>query len=161
MRENLLKTRLQRGETAFGTMVFEFASPGLARICANAGSDFILLDMEHSGWTFETIKAQIGFALGAGIVPIVNTAGDAYNEITRALDLGAMGVMIPVVETRAQAEAVVRATRYPPHGTRGSAFGVAHGPPKALDAPNPVSSMSTMSTFGASAGRRLGSTRRL
>ncbi len=126
MRENPLKTRLQRGETAFGTMVFEFASPGLARVCANSGADFILLDREHSGWSFETIKAQIGFALGAGIVPIVNTSGDAYNEITLSLDLGAMGVMIPVVETRAQAEAVVRATRYPPHGTRGSAFGVAH-----------------------------------
>jgi 2-dehydro-3-deoxyglucarate aldolase/4-hydroxy-2-oxoheptanedioate aldolase len=126
MRGNPLKDRLRRGETAFGTMAFEFASPGLARICANAGADFILLDREHSGWSFETVKAQIGFALGAGVVPIVNTSGDAHNEITRSLDLGAMGVMIPVVETRAQAEAVVRATRYPPHGTRGSAFGVAH-----------------------------------
>ncbi len=126
MRANPLKTRLQRGETAFGTMVFEFASPGLAPVVANAGGEFILLDMEHSGWSFETIKAQISFAHGAGIVPIVNTAGHDYNLITRSLDLGAMGVMIPVVETRAQAEAIVRATRYPPHGTRGSAFGVAH-----------------------------------
>ncbi|MFO1036226.1 MAG: aldolase/citrate lyase family protein, partial [Geminicoccaceae bacterium] len=113
MRPNPLKTRLQRGEPVFGTMAFEFASPGLARICANAGAEFILLDREHSGWGFETIKAQIGFAHGAGIVPIVNTSGDASNEITRSLDLGAMGVMIPVVETRAQALAVVRATRYP------------------------------------------------
>lgn len=126
MRDNPLKTRLARGETAFGTMVFEFASPGLAPIVASAGAEFILLDREHSGWSFETIKSQIAHAHAAGLAPIVNTSGDAYNEITRALDLGAFGVMVPVVETRAQAEAIVRATRYPPHGSRGSAFGVAH-----------------------------------
>jgi 2-keto-3-deoxy-L-rhamnonate aldolase RhmA len=126
MRDNPLKLRLARGETAFGTMAFEFASPGLARVVANAGADFILLDMEHSGWGFETIKAQIAHAHGAGIVPIVNPAGHGHSLITRALDLGALGVMVPVVETHAQAEAIVRATRYPPEGTRGAAFGVAH-----------------------------------
>jgi 2-keto-3-deoxy-L-rhamnonate aldolase RhmA len=126
MRGNPVKERLARGETVFGTMVFEFASPGLARVVANAGADFILLDMEHSGWTFETIKEQIAHAHGAGLVPLVNPEGQAYNVITRSLDLGALGVMPPVVETREQAEAIVRATRYPPHGNRGSAFGVAH-----------------------------------
>jgi len=126
MRANPLKARLARGETLFGTMVFEFASPGLAPIVAGAGADFILLDMEHSGWSFETIKQQIANAHGVGLAPFVNPAGDDYNLITRSLDLGAFGVMVPVVETRAQAEAIVRATRYPPHGNRGSAFGVAH-----------------------------------
>jgi 2-keto-3-deoxy-L-rhamnonate aldolase RhmA len=126
MRENPLKRRLANGETLFGTMAFEFASPGLAPIVAGAGADFILLDMEHSGWSFETVKQQIANAHGVGLAPFVNTAGDDFNLITRSLDLGAFGVMIPVVETRAQAEAVVRATRYPPHGNRGSAFGVAH-----------------------------------
>ena len=126
MRDNPLKERLRSGQTVYGTMVFEFASPGLSPVVAAAGADFILLDMEHSGWSFETIKSQIAYAHGAGLAPFVNPAGDDYNLITRSLDLGAFGVMVPVVETKAQAEAIVRAARYPPHGTRGSAFGVAH-----------------------------------
>jgi 2-dehydro-3-deoxyglucarate aldolase/4-hydroxy-2-oxoheptanedioate aldolase len=121
-----LKSRLAAGETLFGTMVFEFDSPGLARIVAGAGADFIILDMEHSGWGVETIKRQIAHAHGAGLPPIVNPPGAAHDQICRPLDLGAIGVMVPVVETREQAEAIVRATRYPPLGTRGSAFGVAH-----------------------------------
>lgn len=126
MRDNPLKTRLARGEDRFGTFVFEFASPGLARIVKSTGCEFLILDMEHSGWSFETVKDQIQFARGAGVVPLVNPAGDDFNLITRSLDLGAKGILVPVVESKAQAEAIVRATRYPPHGHRGSAFGVAH-----------------------------------
>ena len=135
MRDNPLKTKLARDEAIFGTMAFEFASPGLAQIVALSGADFILLDMEHSGWSFETIKSQIAHAHGAGLAPFVNPAGDDFNLITRSLDLGAFGVMVPVVETKAQAEAIVRATRYPPHGTRGAAFGVAHTDYRSGDAP--------------------------
>ena len=98
----------------------------MARIAKSAGCEYIILDMEHSGWGFETVKDQIQFARGAGIVPLVNPPGDDFNLITRSLDLGAKGILVPVVETKAQAEAIVRATRYPPHGRRGSAFGVAH-----------------------------------
>jgi 2-keto-3-deoxy-L-rhamnonate aldolase RhmA len=126
MRDNPIKKRLAGGETVFGTMAFEFASPGLAPVVANAGADFILLDMEHSGWSFETIKSRIALAHGAGLAPFVNPPGDEFSLITRCLDLGAFGVMVPVVESRAQAEAIVQATRYPPLGRRGSAFGVAH-----------------------------------
>jgi 2-keto-3-deoxy-L-rhamnonate aldolase RhmA len=126
MRDNPLKTRLAAGEVVFGTMVFEFDSPGLARIVAAAGAAFIILDMEHSGWGVETIKRQIAFARGAGLVAVVNPPSDAREFIGRPLDLGADGLMIPVVETAAQAEAIVAATRYPPLGTRGSAFGIAH-----------------------------------
>lgn len=121
-----LKSRLAGGATVFGTMVFEFASPGLARIVAGTGADFIMLDMEHSGWSFDTIKSQIAHAQGAGIAPIVGTPSHFKDYVGRSLDLGAVGVIVPHVETRAQAEALVRATRYPPGGTRGSAFGVAH-----------------------------------
>jgi len=126
MNRKSLKSRLAAGETLLGTMVFEFDSPGLARIVAGAGADFIILDMEHSGWSIETIKRQIAHANGAGLTALVNPPSDAHDQICRPLDLGAIGVMVPVVETRAQAEAIVRATRYPPVGTRGSAFGVAH-----------------------------------
>ena len=126
MRPNTLKSTLAAGGTLFGTMVFEFDSPGLARILAGAGADFVILDMEHSGWGLETIKRQVAFAHGAGIVPIVNPPSDARDFLGPLLDLGALGLMVPVVETAEQAAAIVAATRYPPHGMRGSAFGVAH-----------------------------------
>ena len=78
-----LKTRLAAGDIVFGTMVFEFDSPGLARIVASAGADFIILDMEHSGWSVETIKRQIAHANGAGLVaPHALDAGES-----RLLDL--------------------------------------------------------------------------
>ena len=52
-------------------MAFEFFTPGLAPVLAAPGADFVLLDMEHSGVGIDTIKAQIAYAHGAGIVPMV------------------------------------------------------------------------------------------
>jgi 2-keto-3-deoxy-L-rhamnonate aldolase RhmA len=128
MFENVVRQKLARGELVLGTFCMEFATPGLARIVAAAGCDLIVLDMEHSGWSFETVKQQIAQARGAGLVPVVNPRGgpDRSADHQLLLDLGAFGLMVPQVETRAQAEAIVRATRYPPAGTRGAAFGVAH-----------------------------------
>jgi 2-keto-3-deoxy-L-rhamnonate aldolase RhmA len=126
-RENAVKRWLAEGELLLGTFVMEFASPGLAQIVAAAGADFVMLDMEHSGWSFETVKQQIAYAHGAGLVPIVNPrGGHRFAEHELLLDLGAQGLMVPRVETGAQAAAIVRGTRYPPDGTRGAAFGVAH-----------------------------------
>jgi 2-keto-3-deoxy-L-rhamnonate aldolase RhmA len=134
--ENTVKDRLARNELVIGTFIMEFASPGLAQIVAAAGADFVVFDMEHSGWSFETVKRQIAHARGAGLVPVVNPRGGhrfAENELL--LDIGAMGLMVPCVETRAQAEAIVRGTRYPPDGTRGAAFGVAHDGYRVGDVP--------------------------
>jgi 2-dehydro-3-deoxyglucarate aldolase/4-hydroxy-2-oxoheptanedioate aldolase len=126
-RENPVKRRLAHGELVLGTFVMEFASPGLAPILAAAGADFVMLDMEHSGWSFETVKQQIAHAHGAGVVPIVNPrGGHRFAEHELLLDLGAQGLMVPHVETGEDAQAIVRGTRYPPDGTRGAAFGVAH-----------------------------------
>ena len=126
MRANPVKKRIAEGGLAFGTMLFEFASPGIARIAAGAGAEFLILDMEHSGWGFETVKQQIAAARAAGMVALVNPPSGTFENVGRCLDLGAQGLMIPVVETKDQAEALAAATRYPPHGHRGSAFGVAH-----------------------------------
>jgi 2-keto-3-deoxy-L-rhamnonate aldolase RhmA len=136
MIENTVKQRLAGGELVLGTFAMEFATPGLAPIVAAAGADLVVLDMEHSGWSFETVKGQIAQARGAGLAPIVNPrGGHRHAEHQLLLDLGAFGIMVPQVETRAQAEAIVAATRYPPHGTRGAAFGVAHDLYRAGDVP--------------------------
>ena len=125
MRANPLKPRLAAGGCAFGTMTFEFFTPGYPAICREAGAEFILYDMEHSGAGFETIKAQFAFCRGLDLVPLVRVPSGDYHHVARALDIGAMGIMVPMVETPEQAKAIVACTRYPPAGRRGAAFNVA------------------------------------
>ncbi|MCX8503266.1 MAG: aldolase/citrate lyase family protein [Beijerinckiaceae bacterium] len=126
MRTNPVKTALGSGQVAFGTMVFEFFTPGLCQILHVAGASFVILDMEHSGVGIETIKAQIAFARGIGIVPMVRVPGCYYHLIATILDAGALGIMVPMVETVEQAEQIASWTRYRPEGVRGLAFSMAH-----------------------------------
>jgi 2-keto-3-deoxy-L-rhamnonate aldolase RhmA len=109
-----------------GVMAFDFFTPGLSPVLAAAGADFVLLDMEHSGASIETIKAQCAYAHGAGIVPMVRVPSCQYHLIAPVLDAGALGIMTPMMETRDQAETLVAACRYRPEGRRGLAFSVAH-----------------------------------
>ncbi len=126
MRKNPVKDTLAAGGTAFGAMVFEFFTPGLPQICRNAGADFILYDMEHTGLGFETLKTQFALCRGLALVPMVRVPRGEYHFIARALDVGAMGVMVPMVGTAEEAAQIVACTRYPPQGRRGAAFGFAH-----------------------------------
>lgn len=126
MRDNPLKKSLHAGGTAAGAMVFELLAAGLPRICRNAGAEFLLYDMEHTGLGFETLKTQVALCRGLDIVPMIRVPRADYHFISRALDIGALGVMVPMVGTPAEAEYIVSCTRYPPHGRRGAAFGFAH-----------------------------------
>ncbi len=126
MRDNPVKHRLAEGGSAFGTMVFEFFTPGMAQIAAAAGAEFVLYDMEHSGAGIDTIKAQFAACRGIGIVPMVRVPTTQYHFIARCLDAGAMGIMVPMVESATQAKEIVSFTRYPPAGIRGAGFGMAH-----------------------------------
>jgi 2-dehydro-3-deoxyglucarate aldolase/4-hydroxy-2-oxoheptanedioate aldolase len=126
MRDNPVKATLAGGGCAFGAMVFEFFAPGLPQICRNAGADFVLYDMEHTGLSFETLKTQVALCRGLSIVPMVRVPRGEYHFIARALDVGARGVMVPMVGTPEEAAHVVACTRYPPLGHRGAAFGFAH-----------------------------------
>ena len=129
-----MKERLKRNELCTGTMVFEFFTPGIAAIVRAAGADFILYDMEHSGAGIETMKAQFAHCRGLPIAPWVRVPVNEYTWIARALDAGAHGVMIPMVDSVDDAARAVRSMQYPPAGRRGAAFGMAHddylpGPP--------------------------------
>jgi len=121
-----VKTKLASGDVTFGTMVFEFFTPGLCQILHVAGASFVILDMEHSGVGIETIKAQIAFARGIGLVPMVRVPGCHYHLIATVLDAGALGIMVPMVETVEQARDIASWTRYRPEGVRGLAFSMAH-----------------------------------
>lgn len=126
MDQNPVRAKLLRGETAIGVMAFEFFTPGLAPVLAAAGAEFVLLDMEHSGAGIETIKAQVGFARAAGIVPMARVPFGLHHLIAPILDVGVMGIMAPIVESRAQAEEIANACRYRPLGRRGLGFGIGH-----------------------------------
>ncbi len=126
MRPNLVKRKIAAGQTAFGTMMFEFASTGIARLAAGAGAEFAVFDMEHTGWTLETIRSLMATARATELVPLVRIPAVEYHFAARALDVGAMGIMAPMVESAAQAEKLVASMKYPPVGRRGAAFSVAH-----------------------------------
>jgi 2-dehydro-3-deoxyglucarate aldolase/4-hydroxy-2-oxoheptanedioate aldolase len=126
MRENAIKKSLAAGGKAFGSMVFEFFTPGMPRILANAGAEFALYCMEHTGAGFETLKPQFALCRALGVVPLVRVPGTEYDFMARALDCGALGVMVPLVDDAEQARFIVSCTRYPPEGRRGAAFGFAH-----------------------------------
>lgn len=64
MKFNHVKADLKIGKTIFGTMAFEFFTPGLCQILHSAGASFVILDMEHSGVSIDTIKTQISYARG-------------------------------------------------------------------------------------------------
>ena len=126
MRENRVKRALLSGQRSLGTMIFEFPTTGIGRIAAEAGAEFVIYDMEHTGWSMETIRALMASSRAADLAPMVRIPATQYNLIARPLDVGAMGLMVPMVETAEQAQLIVDSAKYPPTGKRGAAFGVAH-----------------------------------
>ena len=91
MRSNPVKETLARGGQAFGAMVFEMFTPGLPQICRNAGADYVLYDMEHSGLGFETLKTQFALCRGLAIVPMVRVPRGEYHFVARALSSALWG----------------------------------------------------------------------
>ncbi|MDP6445820.1 MAG: aldolase/citrate lyase family protein [Pirellulaceae bacterium] len=126
MIENQVKKKLAAGETVVGTLMFEFATVGIGRIAGEAGAEFAIYDMEHTGWSFETIRDMIAGTNKAMMAPFVRVPNSQYDYLSRVLDIGAMGVMVPMVESVAEAELIARSTLYPPVGRRGAAFGIGH-----------------------------------
>lgn len=126
MRTNSVKSKLSGGEVSIGTFMFEFNTTGIGRLAAQAGAEFVVYDMEHSGWSLETIRMLFATTPVTTCVPMVRVPAVQYHFIARALDMGAMGIMAPMVESAEQAAALVAAAKYPPNGRRGAAFSVAH-----------------------------------
>jgi 2-keto-3-deoxy-L-rhamnonate aldolase RhmA len=126
VKANRVKRVLADGGTALGTMVFEFGTTGIGRIVATSGADFVIFDMEHTGWSTETLKSLFASCGGTDLVPMARVPAAQYHLIARALDVGAMGIMVPMVESEEQARLVAQSAKYPPAGRRGAAFGVAH-----------------------------------
>ena len=126
LKPNKVKQALKRGEPVIGTMLSEVTSPGFVWMLASAGFDFVFIDMEHGAYSLPIVADMIKVARLAGIVPLVRVPDLAYHAIAPALDHGAMGLMLPRVETREQAEQFVSFMKYPPIGVRGGTAGRGH-----------------------------------
>ena len=109
-----------------GAMIFEFFSPGIPIILKNAGCEFIIFDMEHGGLSLEQFKTLAIISNAHNIFPLIRIPEVSYNYVARALDLGASGVMAPMINTPEDALRIVHSSKYPPLGKRGAGFGFAH-----------------------------------
>jgi 2-dehydro-3-deoxyglucarate aldolase/4-hydroxy-2-oxoheptanedioate aldolase len=118
--ENRLKRKLKEGKKTAGGWL-QICSPFTAEILSHAGFDWLLIDMEHGPGDILTLIAQLQAMSGSDVVPLVRAPWNDFVTIKRILDTGAYGVMIPYVNTKADAEAAVRACKYPPEGIRGVA----------------------------------------
>ena len=116
---NHVKRVLGQGGTVLGTMVAFCRTPAIVRMIAAAGFDLVLLDLEHSSFSPETIADMCEMARAAGLVPVVRPHLTCADLAHRLQDLGAMGLMFPGVSSRAQVEEFRRWMRFPPAGTRG------------------------------------------
>lgn len=126
MARRSLRQRALAGETVLGSMVFEFFTPGIAQVLRLAGCEYAIYDMEHAGLSLETLKVQVAHCRGTGIAPMVRVPRAEYHFLARALDVGAQGLMVPMVDSVEQARLIAEATHYPPAGRRGAAFAFAH-----------------------------------
>lgn len=95
------------------------ASPLITEICAGAGLDWMLIDMEHSPNELQTVLAQLQAAAAYPTTPVVRVPIGDTVVIKQVLDLGAQNLLVPMISTAAEAESVVQAVRYPPKGRRG------------------------------------------
>jgi len=124
-----LKRALREREPVESTWV-SIPHPAVAELAAEQGFDCVFLDSEHTPASVETIEELVR-AVDAGndgeTASVVRVPWNDPVRIKRVLDTGPTGVMVPMVETRAEAEAFVEATRYPPEGVRGMAAGRASG----------------------------------
>lgn len=117
MRTNEVRTKLQRGEPSIGTWL-TLASTTAAGLMARSGFDWLTVELEHTPVTFETAASCFAIIAACGKAPLARVPWNTAENIKRVLDTGAYGIVVPMVNTRAEAEAAVAAARYAPLGRR-------------------------------------------
>jgi 2-keto-3-deoxy-L-rhamnonate aldolase RhmA len=115
---NVAREKLEQGELSLGTGVRLTRSVEIAIAMKSAGFDWLFLDLEHGTMTIEGAAQIAVAALDAGIAPLVRVPNGEYSIATRVLDNGALGIVMPHVDTAAEAREVVQKLKYPPVGHR-------------------------------------------
>jgi 4-hydroxy-2-oxoheptanedioate aldolase len=126
MLKNSIKEKLKQGKAVVG-VISNLGSAPLTEIFAIAGCEFIIIDMEHSTISEETLEGLVRASKLKGMVPFARVRHNDTRLIMGALDAGCMGVMIPEIETKTDAEAAAHSTQYRPLGNRGVNWGTIAG----------------------------------
>ena len=116
--KNLAKQALHDQRLVLCMGLRQARTPDIAPMAASCGFDAIYVDMEHSAISHDTTSAICVAALGHGITPLVRVPGHLASDMSRVLDGGAQGVIIPHVNTADQARAIIAACKFPPVGHR-------------------------------------------
>jgi 4-hydroxy-2-oxoheptanedioate aldolase len=122
VRNNSAKRKLAAG-TPVSVVAPTYSSPGLVELLGRQGYDMIFIDCEHGPPSWDSVEDMVRAAELCDVTPIIRVQSHDPSTITRALDRGAGGVQVPHVNTRAEAEAVVRHAKFAPIGHRGFAGG--------------------------------------
>jgi 2-keto-3-deoxy-L-rhamnonate aldolase RhmA len=118
--KNEVKRKLTNGEKVLGCFIGTY-SPNLVELMGYAGFDFIVIDDEHGAFSHSEIENMIRSAESVNVVPIVRVSYEP-SSIQKALDRGAKGIQVPMVNTREDAEKAVQKAKFPPRGSRGAAY---------------------------------------
>jgi 2-keto-3-deoxy-L-rhamnonate aldolase RhmA len=122
---NTALRRLRAGQLSIGFGVNQLRSVAAPMLAKAAGYDWLFIDMEHGAFSVHEATQLCMAALSTGVTPIVRVCTDALDEGTRALDNGALGIVVPHVDTPALAKRVAEAFHFPPQGHRSWGGGIA------------------------------------
>lgn len=117
MRKNHVREKLKRGEASIGTWL-SLSDPVAARLMARVGFDWLTVDLEHTPTNFETAALSFALTAAEGPAPLARVPWNTGENIKRVLDNGAWGIIVPMVNSAAEARAAVEAARYSPLGNR-------------------------------------------
>ncbi len=117
---------LESRDLSVGIFISEFTTPGIGHIVKSAGCDFAFVDMEHAALGYETVKCTLRWFHDAGVASLVRPPSQNYHHIARACDVGAQGIMPPMLNTAEEARKILGYMKYVPAGERGVALGMAH-----------------------------------
>ena len=119
---NTVKKKLSEGKQVVGGTV-TIPDPDVYCAVANAGFDFTWIEMQHSPLTFQDVAHMIGACKGAAAIPFIRVPDATEGDIQKATDVGALGIVIPMVDTVEKAAAAVKFAKYPPVGRRSQGGG--------------------------------------
>ncbi len=119
MQTNTIKQKLKAGGRVLGTCITDHTSPEIVTIFKAAGLDFFFVDTEHSVPSYRDIQTLVRVGRGTDVIPLVRVTQSEYFLIARLLDVGAMGIIAPRIQSVEEARRVVDSMKFPPAGSRG------------------------------------------
>ncbi len=121
-----LKEKLVAGQRIYGTMLRVVQNPAVCYLAKHSGLDFVMYDCEHASYNMETLHNLFVTGNALGLDSFLRVPQLSKDYISRALDQGAHGVMVPMVDTPEMAKALVKYSKYQPVGARGFCNAIAH-----------------------------------